>query len=115
MQDAYFQEKADVGDWVQIGYSAPGAKGSNASSYASNVFTYTGNDCGSGTACTWTATPKTKLNDCDPASNHKWSLSATASGSNGGSGYAAFAIGDNTSSSECLALTASWSNLQGSH
>jgi len=112
MQDAYFQEKGDVGNWVVIGYSAPGEKG-NGSSYASNVFTYTGNDCGKGTACTWTATPKTKLNDCTTAMH--WQLSATASGNNGSGAYTAFTIGDPGSSSDCLALTASWSNLQGSH
>ena len=113
MQDAYFQEKGDVGNWVVIGYSAPGEKGAGGSSYASNVFTYTGDDCGSGTACNWVATPKTKLNDCTP--DMQWELTATASGDNGSGAYTAFTIGIGTSDSECLALTASWDNLQGSH
>ncbi|MBR2899646.1 MAG: type II secretion system protein, partial [Fibrobacter sp.] len=39
MQDAYFQEANDVGDWVKIGYTGPGAADpSNKSSYASNTF-----------------------------------------------------------------------------
>ena len=113
MQDAYFQEKGDVGNWVVIGYSAPGEKG-NGSSYASNVFTYTGIEtCGGATACDWQAVPKTKLNDC--TTSMKWKLTATSSGDNGSGAYTAFTIADGQSSSECLALTASWSNLQGSH
>ena len=115
MQDAYFQEKGQVGNWVAIGYSAPGERKS-ASSYASNVFSYAGNEsCGKGTACTWTATPKTKLNDCEPSASEKWSLKATEYGTAVDNVYPNFKIEDNTSSADCLALTASWSNLQGSH
>ena len=113
MQDAYFSEKGDVGTWVAIGYSAPGTKG-NGSSYASNVFTYTGdNTCGAGTKCTWTATPKTKLNDC--TTSMKWSIKAETSGDNGSGAYTAFTLSDDGSSGDCKALTASWDNLMGSH
>ena len=116
MQDAYFQEANDVGDWVKIGYTAPGAANpSNKSSFASNTFTYDGNNCGSGTACTWTATPKTKLNDCLPSESEKWSMSATTSGDNGNGKYTAFTIADNDTDADCKTLTASWDNLMGSH
>lgn len=97
MQDAYFQEKADVGDWVQIGYSAPGQK-SNASSYASNVFTYTS------TGANWKAVPKQKLNDCEGTSEF-WALSATKVDDG------KFTIGDGGTATDCKALTASWDNL----
>ena len=116
MQDAYFQEANDVGDWVKIGYTAPGAANpSNKSSFASNTFTYDGNNCGSGTACTWTATPKTKLNYCLPSESEKWSMSATTSGDNGNGKYTAFTIADNDTDADCKTLTASWDNLMGSH
>ena len=102
MQDAYFQEANDVGDWVKIGYTAPGAAAANnKSSFASNTFKYKGNDCGSGTACTWTAEPKQKLNDCLPSESEKWSLQAATSGNNGDGKYTAFAISDNSTSTDC--------------
>lgn len=106
MQDAYFQEKGSVGNWVQIGYSAPGEK-KNGSSYASQVFQYYS------TGADWTAKPKTKLNDCE--TNEFWSLKAENKGTAVDGVYPNFAISDNTSSDDCLALTASWSSLQGSH
>ena len=114
MQDAFFQEKGQVGNWVEIGYSAPGEK-KNGSSYASQVFQYAGNtgDCGNGTACTWKATPKTKLNDCE--TTEFWTLKAEEKGTPVDAVYPNFAISDNTSSPDCLALTASWSSLQASH
>lgn len=112
MQDAYFQEKGQVGNWVLIGYSAPGQK-HNGSSYASNVFQFEGNEtCGNGTACTWTATPKTKLNDC--TTDKKWQLKAEEKGTPVDNMYPNFAIDDDDSDSECLALTTSWASLQGS-
>ncbi|MBQ3839218.1 MAG: hypothetical protein II819_04620 [Fibrobacter sp.] len=114
MQDAFFQEKGQVGDWVEIGYSAPGQK-HNGSSYSSNVFQYYGNtgDCGNGTACTWTAQPKTKLNDCE--TTELWSLKATEYGTAVENVWPNFKIENNSSSADCLALTASWESLQGSH
>lgn len=113
MQDAYFQEKGQVGNWQVIGYSAPGEK-KNTYSYASQVLSYAGNEtCGNGTACTWTATPKTKLNDC--TTSMKWTLKATETGTEADNVWPNFKIEDNTSSPECLALTASWTSLQGSH
>ena len=106
MQDAYFSEKGSVGNWEAIGYSGPGEK-KNVSSYASNVFQYysTGNN--------WVAKPKTKLNDC--TTSHQWELIAANAGTAIDGVYPNFTITNGTSSSQCLALTASWSSLTGSH
>jgi prepilin-type N-terminal cleavage/methylation domain-containing protein len=114
MQDAFFQEKGTVGNWVDIGYSAPGEKKNTANSYASNVFAFTGAaSCGGTTACTWVATPKTKLNDC--TTSMKWQLDAKNEGTDNDGVYEKFSLKDNGSDPECLALTASWSSLQGTH
>lgn len=106
MQDAFFQEKGSVGNWVEIGYSAPGEK-KNGSSYASQVFQY------NSTGSNWVAQPKTKLNDC--TTSMKWELTATNTGTPIDGVYPNFTITDGGSSDDCLALTASWSSLQGSH
>lgn len=113
MQDAYFQEKGQVGNWQNIGYSAPGEK-KNTYSYASNVFGFSGEEtCGNGTACTWTAKPKTKLNDCTTAM--QWQLSAVEYGTAVDNVWPNFKITEGTTNSECKVLTASWESLQGSH
>ncbi|MBQ3839221.1 MAG: hypothetical protein II819_04635 [Fibrobacter sp.] len=115
MQDAYFSEKGNVGDWVVIGYSGPGTK-VTGSSYQSNTFNYSGNgSCGGSTPCEWEAMAKTKLNDCEIG--HGWKMKATATNETAsGSGvYTAFVLDDNTSDSDCKALTAAWDNLMGSH
>ena len=75
MQDAFFQEKGSVGNWV--------------------------------------AQPKTKLNDC--TTTMKWELTAANTGTAIDGVYPNFTITDGGSSDDCLALTASWSSLQGSH
>jgi len=114
MQDAYFQEKGQVGNWQQIGYSAPGEK-KNTYSYTSNVFAFSGNEtCGGTTtnACEWVAKPKTKLNDCTTAM--KWQLNATNTNASGDI-FEKFTLTDGSSDNECLALTASWTSLQGTH
>ena len=115
MQDAYFQEKNNVGNWVDIGYSAPGEK-KNGSSYESNTLAYAGNEtCGGATACYWSAKAKQKLNDC--AIGTGWQLDATAVNAGADGSFTAFTIATNTSntSANCKALTASWDNLTGSH
>lgn len=101
MQDAYAQEKGAVGNWPEIGYSAPGTASTNKSEYTSNVFKYSG-----AATHNWIAQPKdatTKLNDCD--NTEKWQLnsSITTSGE--------VKIEDGQSSPDCKILTASWSNL----
>ena len=110
MQDAFFQEKGKVGGWVEIGYSAPGT--GSSTSYASNVFTYTGSADGAAPA-TWTATPKQKLNDC--TTSGKWSLKAENKGTATDNMYPSFEISDNSTTDVCKSLTASWDNLTGSH
>ena len=102
MQDAWIQENTAVGNWVQIGYTAPGAKVSNnPSSFQSNVFKYFGSNNGSGDA--WQATPINKLNDCDPNSD-SWKMQVSAS--NG-----SLTVTTTNSSADCVALTASWDKI----
>ena len=106
MQDAYFQEKGAVGNWVVIGYSAPGVGSSN--SYASNVFAYQGN--ATTTVGDWQAKAKVKLNDC-AANTGVWKLSATNAGTSENGVYTSFSITDGGTTPQCKALTASWDNL----
>ena len=106
MQDAYFQEKGAVGNWMQIGYSAPGT--GSSFEYTSNVFTYTtsASTIDSDDA-DWKAYPTdTDLNDCVSGSSSGWALEATAN--TDGKSYA---IVDASPSALCKALTASWDNL----
>ena len=103
MQEAFIQEKNAVGDWVKIGYSAPGTKGSTNFEYASNVIAYSSEE----DAATWIASPVTgvKLNDCDPGET--WTLQA---GLDAGGNLAIEApTADNDA--DCTVLTASWDNL----
>ena len=105
MQDAYFQEKSDVGDWTQIGYSAPGTGSSHA--YESNTFWYFDDS-----KSEWYASPKSKLNDCakGSATTKTWGLKASANGANGTA--TAFEITDaSAGGTDCKNLTASWDNL----
>lgn len=105
MQDAYFQEKGAVGNWVQIGYSAPGVGSSY--SYHSNVFNYEGSSTdGTGD---WQAAAKVKLNDCEIGSI--WKLTATNAGTASDNVYPSFSIQDGGTAPQCKALTASWDNL----
>ena len=105
MQDAYFQEKGDVGNWIQIGYSAPGT--GNSFSYESTVFKYsTTASTVEATTADWMATPKSDLNDC-PANAVGWKLTATKSTTDD----KAFTISKTGTTALCEALTASWANL----
>jgi prepilin-type N-terminal cleavage/methylation domain-containing protein len=106
MQDAYYQEKGDVGNWIQIGYSAPGT--GSSFSYASNVFTYTTTATTvESTDADWKAYPTdAALNDCPSGSSSGWGL--TASENTDGK---SFSITDNGTNSLCKALTASWTSL----
>jgi hypothetical protein len=106
MEDAYFQEKNDVGDWTEIGYSAPGVGSSH--SYESNVFYYSDNNSDA-----WYASPKVKLNDCGPGSagGTHWGLTATANASSTAAATAFQIANASTGGANCLNLTASWSAL----
>ena len=103
MQDAYFQEKNDVGTWFQIGYSAPGTKNS-ANSYYSTVFYYNNTD----NTADWIAVPRVNLNDCDAGTADAWKMTASLNGSAGSA--VAFGLSP-TGDPDCLALTASWDGL----
>ena len=101
MQEAFIQEKNAVGDWVQIGYSAPGQKTDNYN-YTSNVIAYSSEEG----ASTWTAKPATNvtLNDCT-ADDGGWIFNA------GLDANGTLAIEDGGSASDCTVLTASWDGL----
>ena len=107
MQDAYFQEKNEVGDWLKIGYSAPGTGSSH--SYGSGVFHYTDTEDGSD----WMADPKVKLNDCEAAaqSTGTWKLQANGNGTDTAPATSFEIVDASTGGSDCLNLTASWSSL----
>ena len=99
MQDAYAQEKAAVGHWLEIGYSAPGTSSDNKSTYKSNVFTYSGAETDG-----WIAKPTTaKLNDCE--TTEQWGLKSSIA-TNG-----EVKIEDDDTDADCKILTASWENL----
>lgn len=64
LQDAYVTEKNSLGDWGQVGYSAPGVKVVNTSNqFSSKEFYYTG------AVGTWIAGNVHKLNDCAAEAN----------------------------------------------
>ena len=113
LQDAYTVEANNVGNWVQIGYNAPGAavSGSNGSSSETNNFKY--GDALSGQTATWTATAKVKLNEC-PANSGKWIATATAhttADSQGGNTYVSITAPASGSTAACYGLTPSFAKL----
>ena len=99
MQDAFYQEKSDVGTWPEIGYSAPGTASTNKSTYSSNVITFSGAETHN-----WIATPINALNDCTHSMS--WQLNASVRNND-----VQIADGTASASRPCLDLTASWSNL----
>lgn len=103
MQDAYFQEKNDVGDWLEIGYSAPGTK-QGTYSYFSTVFLYNGTSGGSD----WVAVPRVDLNECTAGTSEAWKAEAILSGTAGSAGSFKISV---TGNANCTPLTASWSSL----
>ena len=112
MQDAFATEKNAVGNWAEIGYSGPGAK-TNASSYITQDFVYTGAASGATSgpvSNAWKATVVRKLNNCGASGTPAgyWSLSAEylTSGSNEGSVNYVATMGAN-----CSELTPAFSKL----
>ena len=95
LEEAYVAENASLGDWAKIGYEAPGNKGTDGS-YSNTNFTYSGDS-------SWTATANVPLNNC--AKGGKWSLKAQSSATG-------IVVSDNNSTPNCVALTASWENLE---
>jgi len=100
LQDAYAAEKADVGDWAAIGYEAPGAVNSAKNSSETSVIKYAGG-APANKSVSWTATPKSALNDCTTSMNWQLTATATATGITVGTG----------SANNCTALTPSWTSL----
>ena len=107
MQDAFFQEKNAVGDWVSIGYSAPGTGSSH--SYASNTFWYHDDNGKS----EWYASPKQKLNDCaaGTSAGKQWGLAATDNSTNSAAATSFQIANASAGGSNCLTLTPSWDAL----
>ena len=113
MQDAFAIEKDGIGNWAEIGYSAPGVK-SDASNFASQNFEYTGADINSDTDTSkedaWVAKAKNKLNDC--ASGATWNMDVTYNKQSVSSAKAGnVEYDDGGSDSDCLTLTPAWKNL----
>ena len=105
LMDAFIVESNAIGDWNQIGYSAPGERKTSAS-YESSNFTYTN------TAATqvWTATAKNTLNDCKAGSDAgNWIITpGTGTNATTGQTYATFTT---SGSAVCRALTPSFDKL----
>jgi prepilin-type N-terminal cleavage/methylation domain-containing protein len=112
MQDAFALERNTLGNWTEVGYSAPGKK-SDASKFASDNFTYTGADpMGAKTKTdAWKAVNKNKLDDCltSGAKAGNWSITITL-GSGSNQGNVAYAIGT-SNPPECAGLTPAFANL----
>ena len=96
-------EANKVGSWTEIGYNAPGTKDAASSAHTNN-FSYT--DALSSTTATWTATAKTKLNDCDKGN---WIATATSE-TNTSTGNTYVDI-DTDGTAECIGLTPSFTAL----
>jgi len=102
LQDAYAVEANAIGDWTQIGYSAPGVK-QTSKEYKSQNFTYTNTD----NTNVWTATAEVVLNDC--AKGKTWTMTPTVkTNETTGKTYIEFAAGGDT---YCRNLTPSFDKL----
>ena len=110
MQDAFALERNALGNWIEIGYSAPGKRAaSNTSEYESENFKYTG-DAPTAAATTltsgWKAENKVKLDAC--AANGYWQFNLTL-GSGNNQGNVAYAV--LTSSADCDGMAPAFKNL----
>ena len=126
LQDAYALENNKAGDWVAIGYSAPGDKGTDGNHYSSTNFFYAGSGyqaaSGEGSEAQdafWSASAKVKLNDCPittsvTAGQGQWNIKAsitqasTTGDQNSISYEASFGSGVETS---CGGLTPSFKTI----
>ena len=92
LQDAYALENNKAGDWVAIGYSAPGDKDGDGNHYKSQNFWYagsgyqaatTGDNASAEVPAYWSASAKVKLNDCPivnakiDAGSGQWNIQAS--------------------------------------
>ncbi|WP_297945767.1 type II secretion system protein [uncultured Fibrobacter sp.] len=107
LMEAYGSENYKVGDWGQIGYTAPGSK-SNSGKYTSNEFEYTGGV--SGTTGTWQAKALHKLDDC-PATTGLWALTATVEGETSTKAGEVHTQAGTSMTAACRALTPAFDKL----
>lgn len=106
LQEAYALERDSVGSWVNIGFNAPGEKQGDGS-YASKNFTYSG--AFTDGKDVWTATAKTKLNDCQKEGN--WIKTAQVKEGTGKDGTPATVEFVTGGTEACLALTPSFGDI----
>ena len=107
MMEAYGSENYTVGDWGQIGYTAPGTKSTSAK-YTSNEFEYTGGV--SSNKGTWQAKALHKLDDC-PANTGLWALEATVASETATNAGEVHTTAGSAMVAACLALTPAFNKL----
>ena len=110
MQDAFALERNLLGNWTEIGYSAPGTK-STASKFASDNFTYEGVDPLGKTSedGVWKATNNKKLDDCGEKSAKWWVKATLGTGSSEGS--VKYEKSATANPAACAGLTPAFSNM----
>jgi prepilin-type N-terminal cleavage/methylation domain-containing protein len=113
MQQAYISEAMAIGNWIIIGYKAPGTGN------ATTNFTYDGFkdgkdggdkntvDLTTGRNSAWTATNKAKLNDCASAAN--WVVNVAAATGTVSAGEAVFEAKVDVEA--CSALTPNFTSI----
>ena len=117
LQDAYASESNKLGSWQAIGYSGPGTKKTTTGSqvYESGNFWYAEGQMGT---ADWSASPRTKLNDCSAeatqptaaATTHSWYLVSTFNNSTGGDGEGNITL-KASGIDACTSLTPAFANL----
>ena len=116
LQDAYAVESNKLGNWQSIGYSGAGSKVSTTGSqvYESGNFWYAEGEVGT---ADWSASARTKLNECGPAaqrptaasaSDHWYLASTFTAGDGDGEGNITFTA-DGVDA--CIGLTPSFKNI----
>ena len=109
LQDAYITEKAEPGDWNQVGYTGPGQRLSS-DSYKTQNFLYQGGVTAK--KGTWSATSKVVLNECK-ANTKAWNIEAEANAANS-QGQSSMKITIPAASGDaalCVGLTPSFTTL----
>ena len=112
LQQAYVSEAANIGDWSQIGYAAPGTNGTTSNfTYSQPTTGWKNNtvELASGMVDAWGASNITKLNDCAQGKN--WTVSVAAGTSGSASGEAIFTAAVATTNGDCKALTPNFENI----
>ena len=112
LQQAYVSEAANIGDWSQIGYTAPGTNGTTSNfTYSQPTTGWTDNtvELARGMNDAWGASNITKLNDCAQGKN--WTVSVAAGTSGSASGEAIFTATVASGNGDCKALTPNFENI----